>query len=670
MIEVRVVAPSVEVKVRGQRAQVSTGTPVAREYVDLPAYTGSYNVTPGASVQTLATQNKRMTGNVTVQAVPGDYVGPSVPRQSQLSTDGPEVTAAAGYYENPVSETVQSGSVTTPDTEITANPAISVSAVGKVTASVSASDTVQPSVSPGWVNEAGSGDIDVTGSAELQLSTQEGKTVTPTTSEQTAVAAGKYTTGAVKVGPIPPEYIIPAGTLEITQNGDGIDVSAYAEVDVAVPGASPNLQDRSVSYTPSETAQSETVTAMQGYDGLDEVSVSVAAIPSNYVGSGVTRRSSSDLSGSGATITAPAGYYAQSASKSVPSGTEGTPTAAKSAVSNHAVTITPSVTNSEGYISGGTKNGTAVTVQASELVSGTLAVDSAGTKDVTNYATASVPSADANGVVSGRFVTESGVRKFRVTGTGYVESAGWVDDGEIQPAAHIDYDIVPANTTITPSATAQTIGAANTMLEGPVTIAAMPSGTAGTPTATKGTVSNHSVSVTPSVTNTTGYITGGTKTGTAVTVTAAELVSGSETKTENGTYDVTNLASLVVNVSGGSSDVATGTLTVASNVSTSANTAIATTSTIGFTPTKFFFWKDSRTATNNHVHQATFTSLGSYYIRTMTRYSSNALSTSGNTNNWTTQTAGYLYFNSNTVYFRSSSSYILSSGTWHWVAVK
>jgi len=81
-----------------------------------------------------------------------------------------------------------------------------------------------------------------------------------------------------------------------------------------------------------------------------------------------------------------------------------------------------------------------------------------------------------------------------------------------------------------------------------ITVNAMPSGTAGTPTATKGTVSNHSVSVTPSVTNTTGYITGGTKTGTAVTVSASELVSGSETKTANGTYDVTNLASLIVDI--------------------------------------------------------------------------------------------------------------------------
>ena len=79
-----------------------------------------------------------------------------------------------------------------------------------------------------------------------------------------------------------------------------------------------------------------------------------------------------------------------------------------------------------------------------------------------------------------------------------------------------------------------------------VTVNAIPTGSAGTPTATKGTVSNHSVSVTPSVTNTTGYITGGTKTGTSVSVSASELVSGSQTVAGNGTFDVTNLAQLIV----------------------------------------------------------------------------------------------------------------------------
>jgi hypothetical protein len=59
------------------------------------------------------------------------------------------------------------------------------------------------------------------------------------------------------------------------------------------------------------------------------------------------------------------------------------------------------------------------------------------------------------------------------------------------------------------------------------------------------------VTVTPTVTNTAGYIDGGTITGTAVTVSASELVSGTQTITANGTVDVTNLSEVVVDVSGG-----------------------------------------------------------------------------------------------------------------------
>jgi hypothetical protein len=85
-----------------------------------------------------------------------------------------------------------------------------------------------------------------------------------------------------------------------------------------------------------------------------------------------------------------------------------------------------------------------------------------------------------------------------------------------------------------------------------ITVAA---GTAGTPSASKGAVSNHSVNVTPSVTNTTGFITGSTKTGTAVTVTASELVSGTMNITSNGTgINVANYAAVNVNVSGGGGD--------------------------------------------------------------------------------------------------------------------
>lgn len=147
-----------------------------------------------------------------------------------------------------------------------------------------------------------------------------------------------------------------------------------------------SLQRKNKSYTPSETAQAETVAADSNYDALEQVSVSVGAIASDYVGSGVTRRSSTDLTASGATVTAPAGYYASSASKSVASGSEGTPTATKGTVSGHAVTVTPKVTNTAGYIAGGTKTGTGVSVTAAELVSGSETKTENGTYDVTNLA--------------------------------------------------------------------------------------------------------------------------------------------------------------------------------------------------------------------------------------------------------------------------------------------
>ena len=130
----------------------------------------------------------------------------------------------------------------------------------------------------------------------------------------------------------------------------------------------------------------DTVAADKMLDGITAHDKGGAAVTGN-----IATKSSSDLTASGATVTAPAGYYASAASKAVASGTAGTPTASKGTVSNHSVSVTPSVTNSAGYISGGTKTGTAVSVSASELVSGNLAL-SANTASINcaNYATVSV----------------------------------------------------------------------------------------------------------------------------------------------------------------------------------------------------------------------------------------------------------------------------------------
>lgn len=258
-------------------------------------------------------------------------------------------------------------------------------------------------------------------------------------------------------------------------------------------GGTITLQSKTA--TPSESVQ--TITADSGYDGLSDVEIS--AISSTYVGSGIDRNDSTDLTASGATVSVPAGYYASSASKSVASGS----------------------------------------VTAPSTVSGTSATVSTGTNTLTLSKTVSITP--------------------NVTTAGYI-SSGTAGNASVSLTASVN---TRSSSSLSVSGATVTAPSGYYASSASTSVA---SGTAGTPTATKGTVSNHSVSVTPSVTNTTGYITGSTKTGTAVTVSASELVSGSETKTANGTYDVTNLAELVVNVSGGGGSVSYDTkTTTASN---------------------------------------------------------------------------------------------------------
>ena len=172
--------------------------------------------------------------------------------------------------------------------------------------------------------------------------------------------------------------------LKTSIGNKGVTVSSSATLEdypdyvdaIQQGGGSPNLQSKTKSYTPSETAQSESVTADTGYDGLDTVDISVGAISPTYVGSGITQRDSTALSASGATVTAPAGYYANAATKTISSGTVVLPSAL---ASSGGATVTSSGTEITL-----TKQ---MTIQASVTTAGYVSSIPSSTADVTLRAT-------------------------------------------------------------------------------------------------------------------------------------------------------------------------------------------------------------------------------------------------------------------------------------------
>lgn len=164
-----------------------------------------------------------------------------------------------------------------------------------------------------------------------------------------------------------------------------------------------SMQSKSV--TPTETAQ--TVTPDSGYDGLSQVNV--GAISNTYVGSNIPRKSSTDLTASGNTITVPAGYYESQASKSVSNGS--VTVNAPSVNSSGLVTATATV--SAGYVAASTPSNTLqLTTQAAQTITpGTTNQTIAAGKYLTGAQTIA---GDSNLVAAN---IAEGVSIFGVTGT-------------------------------------------------------------------------------------------------------------------------------------------------------------------------------------------------------------------------------------------------------------
>lgn len=171
---------------------------------------------------------------------------------SDVAVAGPTVSIPSGAYSNAVTKTVNNGSATTPATTITAQPAISISASGLITATNSKTQNVTPTVTAGYVSSGTAGTITVSGSNTSQLTTKAAATYTPGTSDQT-ISANQYLTGVqtvkgdanliaaniasgVTIFGITGTHaggITPTGTISISSNGT-YDVTNYASASVKI----------------------------------------------------------------------------------------------------------------------------------------------------------------------------------------------------------------------------------------------------------------------------------------------------------------------------------------------------------------------------------------------------------------------------------------------------
>lgn len=200
----------------GESATRADGVSILGTYVPPSFSTMSSTYTPTETTTTI-TPLSGYDGfsQVKINGISSTYVGTGITRRSaaDLASNGAYITAPIGYYSSAVSKAVATATQATPGITVTAN--------GLITAT--ATQTA------GYV-------VAGTKTSTSQLTSVAGTTVTPTTASQLAVSSARWTTGSVYVGPIPSQYIVPTGSISISENGT-YDVSAFANAVVDVPSS-------------------------------------------------------------------------------------------------------------------------------------------------------------------------------------------------------------------------------------------------------------------------------------------------------------------------------------------------------------------------------------------------------------------------------------------------
>lgn len=266
------------------------------------------------------TSGAQMLNGVTAYGKDGKITGTIPSQQAKTITpnDAPQVAIQSGVY---AGGAVIVSAVPTEVKNITTNgtyepesgkyfSSVSVEIPSEVfetqSKNVSPTESVQTIVPDGEYDGLSSVTVEAISSTYVGSGiTKKGDiTITPTTSEQIAVSSGTYTTGDIKVGAISTE------TKNITSNGTYAPQSGKYFSSVVVDIPSEVFETQSKTVAPSESQQN--VTPDSGYNGLSNVVVE--AIPSNYVGSSVSRQATKTITPTKSVQTAiPANVYAEGA---------------------------------------------------------------------------------------------------------------------------------------------------------------------------------------------------------------------------------------------------------------------------------------------------------------------------------------------------------------------
>ena len=303
--------------------------------------------------------------------------------------------SAGGYYKI---SAVANGSATGPSS-LSGSSATVTTGTNTITLTKTGVTTT-PTVSAGYVSSATASTATVALTASV--TTKAAATITPGTTNQT-IASGTYLTGTQTI----------SGSSNLVASNIKKNVTIFGVTgSYEAGGSSPTIE--SLSIEPSELEQTFNASSVDGYKP-----VTVSAIPDDYVGTAIPGRESMDLTVSGATVTAPAGYYASAASKSVSSMTLPT-SAASSATSGYTSKATIGRSTSAQYINippGYNSAGAYYTISAvangsasaPSTISGTSATVSTGTNTLTLTKTVSVTPTVSAGYVSSGTATNSSV---------------------------------------------------------------------------------------------------------------------------------------------------------------------------------------------------------------------------------------------------------------------